>query len=230
MKVVILAAGVGSRLDGKEDHRPKALTQLVNGKSILQFQLDALEEYLSLDQVYLVVGYQKEAIMSVFPDLIYIYNPLFEQENTAKSLLRALRKIDDDVLWLNGDVVFHPSILSKILRKDCTGMIVNQASVEEEEVKYRTNEEGRILEVSKQVGQPQGEALGINYYKQADLPLLKQNLADCHPKDYFEKGIEKGIQSGQIVWSIPVASNECAEIDFPDDLVRANQLIKEWRL
>ena|SRR5436190_1103530 len=110
MKVVILAAGIGSRLDGTQAHRPKALTQLINGKSILQFQLDALSAYLSLDQVFIIVGYQKEVIMSAFPDLMYIYNPLFERENTAKSLLRALKKIDEDVLWLNGDVVFRPSI------------------------------------------------------------------------------------------------------------------------
>lgn len=228
MKAVILAAGLGSRLDSSDEHDPKALTRLDNGKTLLGFQLDALAPYLPLDQVFLVVGYQKEKIMEAFPDLTYIYNPLFKEENTAKSLLRALKKIDDDVLWLNGDVVFRNCIVGRLMQMKRTAMIVNQASVGEEEVKYRTDDQGRILEVSKQVLQPEGEALGINFFTKKDLGKLKECLAACLVKDYFEKGIEYGIQEGQEVWSCVVEAADCAEIDFPEDLVRANQLLKQW--
>lgn len=230
MKVVILAAGIGSRLDGSHDHLPKALTRLGNHKSILQHQLDALSNYLSLDQVIVVVGYHKEQIMAAFPDLMYVFNPHYAEENTAKSLLRAFKKIDEDVLWLNGDVVFHPSILKPLLDADRTAMIVNRTGVAEEEVKYRTDGKERILEVSKQVESGEGEALGINFFKKADLTLLKDNLERCQPKDYFEKGIEQGIQQGQVIWGSLIESEECAEIDFPEDLVRANQLLKNWQL
>ncbi len=230
MKVVILAAGIGSRLDGSHDHIPKALTRLANHKSILQYQLDALACHLSLNQVIVVVGYHKEQIMAAFPDLMYVFNPLYAQENTAKSLLRAFKKIEEDVLWLNGDVVFHPSILKPLLDADRTAMIVNRTGVGEEEVKYRTDGEERILEVSKQVKLGEGEALGINFFKREDLSLLKENLERCQPKDYFEKGIEQGIQQGQIVWTSLIDAKECAEIDFPEDLVRANQLLEQWQL
>lgn len=229
MKVVILAAGLGSRLDGSQDHTPKALTHLIDHRSILQYQLDALASYLSLDQIIVVVGYHKEQIMAAFPDLMYVFNPHYAQENTAKSLLRAFRKIDEDVLWLNGDVVFHPSILKPLLESDRTAMIVNRTDVAEEEVKYRTDGKERIVEVSKQVKQAEGEALGINFFKKEDLALLKENLEQCQPNDYFEKGIEKGIQQGQIVWRSLVQAEECAEVDFPEDLARANQLLKNWQ-
>lgn len=229
MKVVILAAGRGSRLDQSDQHLPKPLTQLITHQSILEYQLERIQTHISLRQVIVVVGYQKESIMKVFPNLVYVTNDQYQYENTAKSLERALQNVEEDVLWLNGDVVFHVSVLQKILEKNKTSMVVNHAVVGEEEVKFRADSQGRILEVSKQVLNPMGEALGINLFKKEDLPILKKNLALCEPMDYFEKAIEGGIQNDQqIVWSIPVQANLCMEIDFREDLAKANEMLLSW--
>lgn len=226
MKVVILAAGKGSRLG--PGVLPKPLTQLANGQSILGHQLEGLSHYTSLNNVIVVVGYHKEEIMERFPDLLYVFNPDFAKENTSKSLLRALSKCDEDVLWLNGDVVFHPSILKSIFDHPKTGMVVNTGKVDEEEVKYRQDKEGRILEVSKTVEKPQGEALGINYVVRSDLKAFCKQLEECAPTDYFEKGIEKCIEEGMAVWSYPVDHALCTEVDFPEDLERANAMLRSW--
>lgn len=223
MKVVILAAGKGSRLDNSVGHLPKALTLLSNGQSILEYQLDAL----TLDQVIVVVGYQKEVIKKRFPHLNYVDNDAYAQENTSKSLLKAIEYLDDDVLWLNGDVIFRHSSLDHIWQLDRTCMLVNQTEVGDEEVKYRAVDR-KILEVSKEVKDPQGEALGINFFKKQDLTALKNGLRVCQPMDYFEKGIEAAIQTGVEVWAVPVEVNDCTEIDFPEDLIRANQLLRTW--
>ena len=226
MKVVILAAGRGSRF-GSKDH-PKALTTLTIGKSIMEYQLEQIQRHISLDHVMIVVGYHKEDIMNAVPDVLYVYNPLFAEENTAKSLLRALSKCEEDVLWINGDVVFHPSVLEKILKTPRTSMVVNEGSVGEEEVKYRKDDNGKILVVSKTVDDPQGEALGINYCSASDLSHLRRGLEQCADMDYFERGIEFCIEEGMAVWSIPVDQSHCTEIDFPEDLVRANKMLLTW--
>lgn len=226
MKVVILAAGKGSRL-GDVD-LPKPLTHLATGNSILEHQVAILKEYTSIENVIVIIGYHKEQVMECFPGLLFVYNANYSAENTAKSLLRALNKLDDDVLWLNGDVVMHHSVIGSLLAAPRTSMVVNVGPVGEEEVKYRQNTEGRILEVSKHVENPQGEALGINYWSRKDLEMLRRNLERCDDKDYFEKGIELCIEQGLPVWSVPVDSNLCVEVDFPQDLAKANQLIREW--
>jgi choline kinase len=228
MKVVILAAGLGSRLNASVDHLPKCLTVLDNRKSILWYQLQTLSNHLSLDQVMIVVGYQKEAIMEAFPNLLYVYNPNFAVENTSKSLEKALKKVDEDVLWLNGDVIFKSSVIQTVLKSQKTGMVVNQGNVGEEEVKYRTHPQECIIEVSKQVQSPEGEALGINFFKKEDLDWLKKNLVLCQANDYFEKAIELGLQQ-HVVCPIRIEVNDCAEIDFPEDLRRANQLLALWQ-
>jgi choline kinase len=226
MKIVILAAGKGSRL-GDPD-RPKPLTLLSDGKSILRHQIDSLKPHVSVHDIYVIVGFHMEQIMREFPDLLFVHNPDYASENTAKSLLRALHKIDDDLLWINGDVVFHPSILEGIFNFHHNCMVVNRAAVGEEEVKYHCASNGWIDEVSKEVRNAQGEALGINFLKRKDLPLFKECLAACGQNDYFEKGLEKAIHQGLEIRPYPIDGELCTEVDFPEDLERANNLIRKW--
>lgn len=226
MKAVILAAGKGTRLG--QGFGPKPLTLLSNGKSILQLQIEQLTKYFSFDDILIVVGYQKEPIMALFPQAQFLYNHEYAHENTSKSLLKALKKIDDDVLWLNGDIVFHPSVLKDVMASDRSIMTVNKAVVGEEEVKYRTDGNGKIVEVSKEVINPEGEALGINVFKKNDLPLFKKCLEICGSSDYFEKGIECSIGKGVSVGVVAVDNDKCVEIDFIEDVERANNMLKKW--
>jgi len=226
MKVVILAAGFGSRFGDR--NLPKPLTELSNSRSILELQIDRLSTVFSFDDIILVVGYHKEEIIDRFPDFLFVYNNNFANENTSKSLLRAVNKIDDDLLWLNGDVVFHPNVLKAILEAQSSAMIVNKGPVGDEEVKYRTKNGGRIIEVSKKVEKPEGEALGINLCLKKDLPLFRKKLQLCKPQDYFERALEMAIYDGMDVQSVVVEDSQCVEIDFEEDLTKANKLLASW--
>ncbi|MBS4167536.1 phosphocholine cytidylyltransferase family protein [Parachlamydia sp. AcF125] len=226
MKAVILAAGAGKRLGNEQG--PKPLTKLLNGKTILELQLERLAPYFSVHDTLIVVGYQKEKVLEAFPEALFVYNSRFAEENTAKSLWRAFRKIEEDVLWMNGDVVFRPSVLQKVLACQATCMAVNIATVGGEEVKYRTHAGKFITQVSKEVEDPEGEAVGINFMTKKDLPLFRENLARCPDKEYFEKAIQWCIDAGMQVAPVKIAADECVEVDFPGDLEKANQLITSW--
>lgn len=224
MKIIILAAGIGKRF--RAINLPKALTILANGESILEHQLNVLSEFVSLDDVMVVIGYRKEQMIEKFPDLLYVYNPRFAQENTSKSLLRALRKVhNEDVIWINGDVVFRPNVIKALLECGKNSMVVNTCVVGEEEVKYRATPKGKILEVSKTVKDADGEALGINFFTSKDLEALKRNLEKCKDQDYFEQAIEMCLGNRISVWTVPVGPWDCTEIDFPEDLKKANEIL-----
>lgn len=226
MKIVILAAGKGSRLGG--GGLPKPLTPLSNGISILQYQINQLAKHFPLNGLHIVVGYGKELIMDTVPTASFIYNPNFAVENTAKSLLRAVNKIEEDLLWLNGDVVFHPDILKGIHSPKKNLMLVNRGPIGDEEVGYRTDGQGKITAVAKKLFQPEGESLGINYLNAGSVKIFRRHLENCQDNDYFEKGLESAIKEGVEIWSLPVSKEDCTEIDFPEDLQRANQLLKMW--
>lgn len=226
MKIIILAAGMGTRLD-QNTPAPKALTELANGQSILETQLHALSQYLSLQDVIVAVGFHYEQVIEAFPDLLYSYNPDFRKQNTAKSLLRAARKVKDDLLFLNGDLVFHPHALKSLLNYKGNGVLVVPGSCGEEEIKYQTDAQGILTAISKQT-KGQGEAVGLNFIKKEDLPLFLFHLEQCAENDYFEKAMEKTILEGVKYQAIPVEKHHACEIDFPEDLERANKLLKEW--
>lgn len=217
MKAVILAAGMGTRLGSLI---PKPLTSIVNEKTIVDFILEKLEPHLSVHDVMMIVGYKKEILMEKFPNLMFIYNEAYTKTNTAKSLLRAVEKIDDDVLWFNGDVFFDSEVIQLLLDTKGSSSLVDTKKCGDEEVKYSVNDSGFVHEISKQVGSDaKGESLGINIIRRADLPAFRAELVAVADDDYFEKALENLTLNNTLqLTPVDVGDHFCQEIDFPEDL------------
>ncbi len=226
MKIIILAAGIGSRLGNPF---PKPLTPLKNGKSIMKMQTDNIASRYDIDDINVVVGFKKDLIMERFPELTYVYNPFFDRTNTSKSLLQALKKHKDkSVLWFNGDVVFDEKILDILnpsIEANVSFVAVNTSKVAEEEVKY-TLKGGYINELSKTVENGLGEAVGINFISSNDIKKFISRLEECDPNDYFERGLELAIEKdGLKIKAIDISQYNCMEIDFIEDLENANNML-----
>lgn len=226
VQAVILAAGMGTRL--ARPH-PKALTQLNDGRTIMTQQVENLHAAFGDElRLTIVVGYKLEQIMEHVPNASFVYNEAFDQTNTSKSLLKALRNsADGGVLWMNGDVVFDPAILEylrPIIDADRSFVSVDTSSVSDEEVKYTVDEEGNVAQLSKSVGGALGEAVGINYISSRDKDALIRRLVEVEDQDYFERGMEKTIESdGTKYLPADISDYFAVEVDFAADLVRANE-------
>lgn len=228
LQIVILAAGMGSRL-GRS--LPKPLTELNDGRSIMQQQHDNIRAAFGQEaRITTVVGYRAETIVDAFPDVHYVYNDRYDQTNTSKSLLRALKATGKGgVLWMNGDVVFDPRVLGRaipLIQQDRSFVTVNTAKVSDEEVKYTVNAAGHIHELSKTVADGIGEAVGINFISAADKRALIAQLSRVDDQDYFERGIELAIgENGLIVSPLDISDLYAVEVDFAEDLDRANLFV-----
>ena len=222
---VILAAGLGTRL-GKP--WPKPLTPLIDGRTIMRQQLDNLTTVFGDNlRVTTVVGFKLELILEAFPNVSYIYNESYDQTNTNRSLLKALRLAPPGgVLWMNGDVVFDSEVLvraQELIDTDQSFICVNTSAVGDEEVKYTIDDHGFVALLSKQVDNALGEAVGINYVSGSDRANLILGLAACEDSDYFERGIEITIaQDGTKVIPLDITDLFAVEVDFEEDLSRAN--------
>jgi len=227
MKIIILAAGIGSRLGNPF---PKPLTPLKNGKSIMKTQISNLETHFDIDDICTVVGFKKDLIMERFPEISYIYNPFFDRTNTSKSLLQALKKYKkESILWLNGDVVFDEKLLGIIIpfiEAEESFVAVNTSKVAEEEVKY-TLKNNYIDKLSKSVNNGLGEAVGINFVSNSDLLPFINRLEQCDNNDYFERGLELAIQhDGLKIKAVDISKFNCMEIDFLEDLQEVNRIFE----
>ena len=217
MQTIILAAGRGSRL-GRET--PKAVLEIAKDTTILDFQLRNLSTISSVEELVVVVGFRSELITQKYPDLSFVYNDRYDRTNTAASLLLALEKTnEDDILWLNGDVVFDGDILRLIQKNPGHNLVfVKRGSCGAEEVKYSVDRDGAILNISKTVCNALGEAVGINFIKKQDLPTFIACLAECTPADFFEKAVELAIERGVRFFPVDIGTDFCTEIDFEEDL------------
>lgn len=226
IQAVILAAGMGTRL-GRPF--PKPLTPLSDGRTIMQQQMDNLQEAFGNDlRICTVVGFKLDLILEAFPDVTYVYNEAYDQTNTNRSLLKALAlSADGGVLWMNGDVVFDPAVLKAVrphIEAERSFICVNTAAVGDEEVKYTVDDEGLVAQLSKQVVDARGEAVGINYVSGPDKPILIRRLTECVESDYFERGIELAIEKdGMRVLPVDIGEMFAVEVDFEEDLDRANK-------
>ncbi len=226
MKIVILAAGIGSRLGNP---LPKPLTVLKNGETIMQQQIKNLSAYFDPNDINIVVGFKKDLVMEHAPDMTFIYNQVYDQTNTSKSLLKALKKNrQHPVLWLNGDVVFDKGIFNLLLPfivQDSSFVCVNNFKVGEEEVKYKLDGSGFISEISKKVKDALGEAVGINFISSRDINAFINRLEECENNDYFERGLELAVQKDNIrINAVDISKFHCIEVDFREDLDNANKI------
>jgi choline kinase len=227
IQVIILAAGMGTRLGRPH---PKPLTVLNTGQSIMAQQFQRVDEaFGEAARVTVVVGFKMDLVMESFPDALFVYNEVYSETNTSKSLLKGLRStVDGGVLWLNGDVVFDQGILesiNKYVAADESFVCVNTATVAEEEVKYTVDADGYINELSKQVVGGLGEAVGINFISSTDKPKLIERLKECADQDYFERGLELAIAGdGVRILPVDISEHNAVEVDTGEDLERANAM------
>jgi choline kinase len=229
IQVVILAAGLGTRL-GKP--HPKPLTPLTTGESIMRRAVTSLRAVYG-DEVFVtaVVGFKLDLVIEAMPDIAFVYNEVYDSTNTSKSLLKALQlSLPGGVLWLNGDVVFDRRVLGLIHDKIDKGrsfVCVNTASVADEEVKYTVDADGFIRELSKSVVGGLGEAVGINYVAAEDKAALVARLEEVDDQDYFERALELAIErDGLKVEAVDISQYQVVEVDFEDDLSRANSFVE----
>jgi choline kinase len=229
IQVVILAAGMGTRL-GKP--WPKPLTELSDGRSIMQQQMENVHTVFGEKaRITVVVGFKLEMIMEAHPTASFVYNEVYDQTNTSKSLLRALRASQESgVLWLNGDVVFDHKVLERVadrIAADKSFVCVNTSATAEEEVKYTVDANGHIKELSKTVKSALGEAVGINFISSHEKADVITQLDACGEQDYFERGLELAIEKhGLQMEPIDISDLFAVEVDFQDDLDRANRGLK----
>ena len=114
MKVIILAAGQGTRLRPYTDHRPKCMVELA-GISLLHRQLAVLHAGGIADRdIALVGGYRQDKLLA--DGIRQFTNPRYDQTNMVGTLFcaEAFIQPDEELLICYGDILYEPEVLSAI--------------------------------------------------------------------------------------------------------------------
>ena len=235
MKAVILAAGVGRRLRALTPRRPKCLIE-IGGRSLLSRYFDVLVD-LGLTRICLVVGYKHELIreaVASYPsslDVTFLVNAAFERGSIG-SLWVARQVFDDDLVIMDADVLFHPTILSRLLTSSSPNALVM-----DETVRQRTEEcmvavrQGRVVSLSKRMPSQYdlvGEGVGFLRVARVALPWLLRSVEARVSRGNLDGEYEDALDD--FFREIPVGVEKIGglpwiEIDFPEDVERAQREI-----
>ncbi len=156
MKVIILAAGCGTRLNKYTKDLPKTMLN-VFGKTIIQHQVDLFKK-LGFQEIIIIKGYKAEKI-NIEGTKSYI-NKLYDTTNMVESLFCAQEDLYGDVLISYGDIIFEQRIVEQIITdKSDIGVVVDVAWKDYWKTRYgkidfdteslTLNKKGNIIELGQ---------------------------------------------------------------------------------
>jgi L-glutamine-phosphate cytidylyltransferase len=183
MKVIILAAGRGSRLTPLTDDKPKCLVKLF-GKSLLEWQIEKFRKF-GINDISVVTGYKKELIS--FDGIKIYHNKNFEKTNMIETLFCAKKEINEMVIVSYGDIIFQDDVIQKLIEsKEDFSIIVDKEWKKYWDIRFDNpldDAESLILDSEnniKNIGQKtttldeiQGQYIGLMMFKGNSTEIIK---------------------------------------------------------
>lgn len=231
MKAIILAAGVGKRLWQVTQHRPKCLIE-IGGQSLLRRYLTTLAS-VGIRRADIVVGYKQEMIRAAVEQdscgvkVNFLVNEQFHR-GSISSLWIARTALDDDVIVMDADVLFHREILRRLVESPYENALLMDETVKQ------TGEEcmvvvagGRVIALTKNMPERYdyaGEGVGFLRVRHADTPHVVASLRSYTDKEAWNMEYEDALveyfrevkvgheKIGGLPWT---------EIDFVEDVRKA---------
>ena len=243
MKCVILAAGISSRMRSLTGEVPKCLLS-VGGRPILQ---RIIENVLlaGVDRIGIVLGYKADLVREKFPNtqVQFIDNPEFASTNNACSLLASrdfcLTEAGGNVpperlLLLDSDIVFSPDLLPFLVHQPHPDVVAVRVEGDhnDEEIRVMVDEEKRIVLIGKEtpLAATYGESIGIEIFSYGTAERLFRVLerrvrAGAGRSEFYEASFQAMIDEGAELRAVDVTRFPATEIDTPEDLAYAEQVI-----
>ncbi|MBA3853415.1 MAG: hypothetical protein C0503_03310 [Gemmatimonas sp.] len=222
MQAVILAAGMGSRLNTMTGGGSKALVE-IGGRPLILHTLEALADH-GVGPVLVIVGHEADKLQEVIGDRAEVLlNERFAETNSLYSLWLARDWVKGEFLLLNCDLFFDPQILDELLDEPGNVIAYDSTSSRGREQTKVALRKRRVVDIGKDLPatSARGESLGMLKFDAGGartmLATASELIADGHENAWVIEATR--IVCRQVeVFGLNVAGHAWAEIDFPYDL------------
>lgn len=243
MQVVLLAAGLGSRLGTLTERVPKAL--IVVGERTLLERALAFAARVAPTRVVVVGGFGYALVAAELERLAgrpgpalpvrLVENTRFREGNLISLMAARTERtwVDEDFLLLNVDHIFRPAIAELVQPQveDVTAFIDTDRTLGGDDMKVERDTQGRVKTIAKTltaydcgyVGMTRvpGPALA-RYFAEVDAALAAEGTAI-----HVERVLAR-LAQGQRPPACRDISGHCwLEVDTPDERARAEEALRE---
>ncbi|MEM9043640.1 MAG: phosphocholine cytidylyltransferase family protein [Pseudomonadota bacterium] len=238
---MLLSAGQGRRLAPLTNERPKCLVEIAS-KPLLEWQLAALSA-AGIEDVTIVTGFGGQLVETAVKvmgsplNLTCLYNPFFSVADNIGSCWIARDFIGDDTVLINGDTLFDPRILSRVLSEahQPISVTVDCKDIYDDDDMKVSVHDGCLRRISKTLSHDvNGESIGMIRFRDGGgerfVHRLRNKLQDPDAlRLWYLSVIDELSQEGG-VGVVSIAGLPWAEVDFLHDLpVAAERIgIFEW--
>lgn len=227
MKVLLLAAGRGTRISRYLSGNPKCTVD-IGGEKLIRYTVDLFHKK-GITDIGIVLGYRAEVIREVLSDknVRFFYNPFYDVTNSiasawfAKDFLAAA----DDTLIMNADVYLEEAMLDKILQTQLSPvMFADGTRKEEADYKFKYTD-GILEKYGKDLAGDDisGEYIGIGRFSREFMPeflaQLEEMISTQRHSVWWENILYEMVGSRNVY----VASLDglfWAEVDYIEDYER----------
>ncbi len=240
MQVVLLAAGLGSRLGALTEQLPKALIR-VGADPLLGHAL-RFARRLQAEKIIVVGGFCFAAVADEAErlraqhdlPLTLVENPNFRRGNLV-SLLAARPYISNDFLLLNVDHIFKAAIAAVVSPPvtDVTAFIDTDRQLGDDDMKVERDSSGRVRRISKTlmtfdagyVGMTRvpGQALH-RYWAAVDAALTAEG-----DNIHVERVLARLAETDAPPLCRDISGHGWLEVDTPDERARAEEALRDSR-
>lgn len=241
MKAIILAAGVGNRLGPDSGGRPKCLLRF-NGISLLSRHI-AILATLPVTETLIVTGYRSEDIDRELAaaggslSVTTAFNPDYRSGSLISLYTaRDFVKPDEPCLLMDADVLYHNDILTRLVsspHENC--FLLDREFIQGEEPVKLCIRDGEVVDFRKHIDEElvydyQGESVGFFKFSgeiMRDLMRRARGYLDRRGSDQpYEELIRDCLLEYPQRFSFEdITGLPWLEIDFPEDIVRAEREI-----
>lgn len=121
MKVIILAAGRGSRMTSETENKPKCLV-LLDGRPLIEHAIQKVSKYIPKDEILIVSGYRSDLLE--YLGIRMIHNSNWSTTNIMGSLLKADEILNTgDAMVIYSDILFDETAIDLAISSSIPGVI-----------------------------------------------------------------------------------------------------------
>lgn len=227
MKILILAAGRGTRISRYLSGNPKCTVDIGDGQRLIRYTVDLLHSR-GIEEIGIVLGYKEQVIRDVLAgeNVKFYHNPFYDVTNSiasgwfAKDFIR-----DDDLLIMNGDVYMEGRLLDLILsEKKSPVMFADGSRKETADYKF-FYENGILKKYGKELtgSDITGEYIGIGRFSKEFLPRFirrMDEMIEVQQHSVWWENVIYAMTENQPVYVEDVAGHFWAEVDYIEDYER----------
>jgi choline kinase len=238
MRAIVLSAGQGKRLLPLTAEVPKCLLPVDGDRTLLELQLATLAR-CGVGRVSVVSGFGVDRVErflagTPFPGLTVdlVFNPFFAVSDNLATCWVAREAMGEDFVLLNGDTLFEPGVLRRLLASPAAPITVtidHKHAYDDDDMKVSLDDDGRLVAIGKTLkpGSVHGESIGLLYFRGAGASrfrsAVERSMREPAALRSWYLSVVNDLAAEGGVESVSIRGMWWREIDSPEDLEEARE-------